>query len=90
MQRVHIWMEVRGIVATPFFPWKLAQLRCFSGALESSKQSIDSILIAMGAVSAEALDEARKTAGLRSLAEHLLALHLVSEGRSARCVDDVP
>jgi hypothetical protein len=59
-------------------------------ALESPKQSIDSILIATGAVSAEALEDARKTAGLRSLAEHLLALHLVGEGRSARCVDDAP
>lgn len=48
-------------------------------ALETYKQPIDSILVATGAVAAEALEEARKTAGVRSLAEHLLALNLVSE-----------
>ena len=48
-------------------------------ALETYKQSIEAVLLSTGILRAEALDEARKTAGTVALAEHLLALQIVSE-----------
>ncbi len=48
-------------------------------ALETYKQPVESILVSLGAIQAESLEEARKTAGVACLADHLLALQLVTE-----------
>ena len=48
-------------------------------ALDTYKQPLEEILVAAGAVTAEAMAEAQKAAGLGSLAEHLLSLQLLRE-----------
>ena len=48
-------------------------------ALQAYKQSVESILLANGAIAAEALDQARRTVGAHALADHLVAVNLVSE-----------
>lgn len=48
-------------------------------ALDSYKQPLETILAGTGAIAPQILEEARKTVGLGSLAEHLLALELVTE-----------
>ncbi len=48
-------------------------------ALDCYKQPLETILAGTGAIAPQILEEARKTVGLGSLAEHLLALELVTE-----------
>ena len=48
-------------------------------ALDTYKQPLEEILVATGAVTAEVVAEARKTAGPGSLAEHLLSRQLLCE-----------